>query len=208
MKRYAILLALCVFLASCSSPSKEPQSAATDYDENITAESDISTASPSPETGLVDSGIVQPGRAFLLFSSFRDPENDGIVYCIDDRYTYELHARGNGYFVNLNHTELHDDFVIEGSGTAYWSISYVEPRYTFIDILIKEGDRYVGYAVVSVQSDIFYNGDWTPHVLDCMALADGDTETVLTPEYLREQIDKAIEKYGPYILELYAPDEE
>ena len=163
---------------------------------------------------------VRPGYVVSIGTSFFHSEF--LQFSGDEYgYTYELHARDGEFRISdiVRHREVGGNIITEfkqefltnitvsqdGFFGSWRAVDWDKPV-NYIDILIKKNDLYVGYACVAACK--FKNIAYVQNILECKVLDESDTETVLTPEYLREQIDKAIEKYGPYILELYAPDEE
>ncbi len=163
------------------------------------------------------SGIIRPWHILVMTRGFIDPE--GQVLCTENGYTYEFSVRGNGRIdkrtekfheslgISLPTSEYVENHVIEGRNYLFWEPDLVErkPIY-YLEALIKQDDRYVGYAAIA-EVEFKGRGIYVAQILECKMLPEEDTETVLTAEYLRKQIDKAIEKYEPYILKLYSSDE-
>lgn len=147
------------------------------------------------EVEMTDIGAV---TAEDIWSPVRSYVGAGFIHCGtdgDDR-VYELHAR-DGSFLRED-GELTADLTVEGSGGVYWeyfpasgsSQTPWDGTRTFLDILIRDGGQYVGYAVVAVErpeSSYVY----TPTVIACQEtrLAEG-----VSRELLQQMIDDAIEK--------------
>ncbi len=154
---------------------------------------------------LTDSTIVESNGSWSPVRSFWYP----LIHCgsDEDGYVFEVHARHGSFYVKPDGDEpvvYVTDLVIEGSGGAYWqwntvsypahASSYWAGEKTFLEVLIKKDNRYVGYAVVAIETDNYT--EYCATVVECKeVLGQEDLGEGLSKETLQQMIDDVIQKY-------------
>ena len=154
---------------------------------------------------LTNSTVVKSNGSWYLLSSFWPP----LIQCESDEegYVFEIHARHGSFYVKQDGDEpavYVADLVIEGSGDAYWyyynvsypahASSYWAGEKTFLEVLIKKDNRYVGYAVVAIEADDY--SEYCATVVECKeVLRQEDLGEGLSKETLQQMIDDVIQKY-------------
>ena len=163
----------------------------------------------SSKVKLTDSTLVEStGEGWCPAVSLR---GNGLIHCGSDEtendYIFEIHALHGSFLVKQEEGKYLDvtGLVIEGSGYAFWQYDIVSyPAFpsltwrglkTFLEVFIKKGEQYVGYAVVAVErpedTDVY-----GATVLECKeVLRQGDTASGLSKQEIQEMIDKVIKKH-------------
>ncbi len=155
------------------------------------------------EITLIDSDAVQPADSWSPAVSFW---GDGLIRCESDgeEFVFEIHACDGSFFVqDGNEPRRVSDLVIDGAGDAYWQYwSASDPvtpwagTKTFLEVLIKKGDSYVGYAVVKVERPENI-GTYSATVLVCKeVLHPGSNGQSLSSETIRQMMDAAKQENG------------
>ncbi len=127
---------------------------------------------------------------------------EGQILCKSSGYIYELYAREGSFRIGhgADDQQLVDALVIEGEGDAYWT--YHTPKTgitdasdpwqgieTYVEIYIKSGNQYVGYAVAKIERP---EDQWNykTTILACKLTADARE---IAKESLQEEIHRVIE---------------
>ena len=103
---------------------------------------------------MINSNAVQVGDSWSPLDSI---ERAGVIHCEteEDNYSFEVHAYDGSFLVEQQNGKMQyvSDLVIEGVGDAHWenvlSNGEIQPwdgEKTFLGVLIKRDDKYVGYA--------------------------------------------------------------
>ncbi len=167
--------------------------------------------SNTDDVAFVGSGAVRPGLMYVDGTSWIPVE--GQMMFTSQEYTYEVSARDGGLWIfypdgRIPNSDRVYSTIVEGEGTVHWACFTPEMEYytgllAKIEVLIKKGDRYVGYAAVGLVDITDNLLVYVTNILECEVLPEEDTTTVLTAEYLRERVDNAFAKYGDYIVGKY-----
>ncbi len=196
------LIFICIAVSLCSCANKQPS------DTDTTQQTSAVSEEPFVQTGLIDSDAVIEGKPYYQGMGFVNTL-EGLIYCNDDRYTYEFETEIGHFAVygrdkyQLPYTERTKSVTVDGIGYAFWIFSDSEPPYAFIKVLIKSGDDCVGYAVIAAKSDHELHVQWDPIILKCQILSEYDTETQLTSNHLYQLIDEVIKENEPLLIEEY-----
>lgn len=92
------------------------------------------------------------------------------------------------------------DLVIEGAGDAHWEnvssngeIQLWDGEKTFLGVLIKRDDKYVGYATIMIERPE-NNWRYNATIINCKELSPEErSNSEIMPEDLYKMIDSAIE---------------
>ena len=108
---------------------------------------------------MINSNAVQVGDSWSPLDSI---ERAGVIHCEteEDNYSFEVHAYDGSFLVEQQNGKMQyvSDLVIEGVGDAHWenvsSNGEIQPwdgEKTFLGVLIKRDDKYVGYATIMIE---------------------------------------------------------
>lgn len=148
----------------------------------------------SSKIPMIDSTAVKPLASYSPGVSF---VGDGLIYCEADvdNCVFELHAHDGKFAVRpcVDIQHFVTNLTIEGSDDVHWENYGWYGKKTFLEILIKKNDKYVGYAVVAVEDpddDYWYDAT----VIECKEISPQKSqEYELTAEMLQEMIDTVIQ---------------
>lgn len=155
------------------------------------------------EPKLLDSTVVKAGDSWSPLTSLVE---NGLIHCESggNGYTFELHAFDGSFFVQQENEEPQfvSHLIIKGSGDAYWehfipsnpSLSWNGTQ-TFVEVLVRKEDRYVGYAVVKIEY-LEHNARYFPTVVECKEVSPHFGRDIeVSQETLLKMMDVVIQKY-------------
>ena len=131
-------------------------------------------------------------------------ERAGVIHCEteEDNYSFEVHAYDGSFLVEQQNGKMQyvSDLVIEGVGDAHWenvsSNGEIQPwdgEKTFLGVLIKRDDKYVGYATIMIERPE-NNWRYNATIINCKELSPEErSNSEIMPEDLYKMIDSAIE---------------
>lgn len=101
-------------------------------------------------------------QVLLARTTTRTKQRAGVIHCEteEDNYSFEVHAYDGSFLVEQQNGKMQyvSDLVIEGVGDAHWenvsSNGEIQPwdgEKTFLGVLIKRDDKYVGYATIMIE---------------------------------------------------------
>ena len=150
---------------------------------------------------MISSNAVKVGDSWSPLDSI---ERAGVIHCEteEDNYSFEVHAYDGSFLVEQQNGKMQyvSDLVIEGVGDAHWenvsSNGEIQPwdgEKTFLGVLIKRDDKYVGYATIMIERPE-NNWRYNATIINCKELSPEErSNSEIMPEDLYKMIDSAIE---------------
>lgn len=150
---------------------------------------------------LVDSTAVQAGNAWAVFIG----ATAGQIVCTSGEagYTFELQAEGGEFYSpdDVSERSYTTSYTLSESGEVHWKTedqivenSNEDSEQPVIEVLIKQEERYVGYAVV-VMEHSGEGGEYTPVLIECKVLASDADRDGVTGVTFQKLIEEAEEEY-------------
>lgn len=150
---------------------------------------------------MINSNAVQVGDSWSPLDSI---ERAGVIHCEagEDNYSFEVHAYDGSFLVKQQDGKMQyvSDLVIEGAGDAHWEnvssngeILPWDGEKTFIGVLIKQDDQYVGYAAIMIERPE-NNWRYNATIINCKEIAPEErSNSEIMSEDLYKMIDSAVE---------------
>lgn len=150
---------------------------------------------------MINSNAVQVGDSWSPLDSI---ERAGVIHCEagEDNYSFEVHAYDGSFLVKQQDGQMQyvSDLVIEVAGDAHWEnvssngeILPWDGEKTFIGVLIKQDDQYVGYAAIMIERPE-NNWRYNATIINCKEIAPEErSNSEIMSEDLYKMIDSAVE---------------